>query len=108
MVNLILIFGIPLLALFLSRKRSVHAMTLWTILAEVFVIVIYVVVRPIAYHLSWGTPAEEAISLDTIAGFLHGDGSIGLAILAASVVLTGVALLLTINARKQGSEEESK
>lgn len=101
LINLFLFFLLPFLVLFLTRKRPIPQMVLWTALVQVIVLFARTVVYPIVLPLSWGIPFSEAASLANLSNWYSGSGIQLLYLAVASILVTVIAILCTAIYRKK-------
>lgn len=92
-INIFLFFILPLLILFLTRKKPIRQMILWTASVQAVALFIKIVLSPIAWHLSWGTSFSEAVSFSTLSSWYSGSGVQMLHFAVASIVFTALAIL---------------
>lgn len=94
-INIFLFFILPLLILFLTRKKPIRQMILWTASVQAVALFIKIVLSPIAWRLSWGTSFSEAVSFSTLSSWYSGSGVQMLHFAVASIVFTALAILCT-------------
>lgn len=100
-LNVFLFFFLPILVLFLTWKRPVHQMILWTALVQVVVLVARLVAYPVAWCLSWGFPFSKAISYENLSTWYSGSGIQMIFLAIASIVFTALLLLCAAGIRKK-------
>ena len=106
MTKLLLLFGLPFLTVWLTRKRPVGQMATWTVGVQLLLYFGYIVVSPIAYHLSWGIPAAEALSPLTVISWWSGDGVMGLSIIALSALEPIFLVIFATNRRQRRQTQD--
>ena len=99
--NAFLFFLLPILVLFLTRKRTVRQMVLWTALVQVVVLAARIVVYPVAWCLSWGFSLSEAMSYENLSAWYSGSGIQMIFLAIASIVFTALLLLCAAGIRKK-------
>ena len=60
--NFLLLFFLPAAALFLTRRKKVSQMILWTLLAEGIGLLVRFILDPIVRCLSWGLSLPDAMT----------------------------------------------
>ncbi len=98
-LNVFLFFLLPILVLFLTRKRTVRQMVLWTALVQVVVLAARIVVYPVAWCLSWGFSLSEAMSYENLSAWYSGSGIQLIFLAIASIVFTALILLCAAGIR---------
>ena len=94
-INMFLFFVLPLLILFLTRKKPIHQMVLWTSIVQAVALFIKIILYPIAWTLSWGISFSEAASFYNLSGWYSGSNVQMLYLAVASIVFTALAILCT-------------
>lgn len=101
MINLFLFFFLPLVVLFLTKKRPIHQMILWTTIVQAIALFARIILYPIAWTLSWGIPFSDAISRSNFSNWYSGSGMQLLYLTGISIVFTALAILCTALYRRK-------
>ena len=101
--NIFVFFLLPLLVLFLTRKRSVCGMVLWTAGVQVVALLLRMVVYPVRLSVSWGMSVLESLSYSNLSAWYSGSGVQMIYLAVISLVFTAIVIACAVGVRKKRS-----